>query len=133
MKPGAESFLKEMSQKKISMVIATSSEKSHIEAAFHRLNIDQYFSKIITCSEVGAGKSKPDIYLKAQEFLNFKPEEIYVFEDVLHAVQTAKKAGFKTVGIYDTSSEKDWETIKKTADIFLEDLHDFSSFWKQIS
>ena len=55
------------------------------------------------------------------------------FEDVLHAVQTAKKAGFKTVGIYDTSSEKDWETIKKTADIFLEDLHDFSSFWKQIS
>ena len=82
---------------------------------------------------MGAGKSKPDIYLKAQEFLNFKPEEIYVFEDVLHAVQTAKKAGFKTVGIYDTSSEKDWETIKKTADIFLEDLHDFSSFWKQIS
>ena len=44
-----------------------------------------------------------------------------------------QKAGFKTVGIYDTSSEKDWETIKKTADIFLEDLHDFSSFWKQIS
>lgn len=133
LKLGTESFLKEMSLKKIPMVIATSSEKSYIEAAFHRLNIDQYFSKIITCSEVGAGKSKPDIYLKAQEFLNFKPEEIYVFEDVLHAIQTAKNAGFKTVGIYDTSSEKDWETIKKTADIFLEDLHDFSSFWKQIS
>ena len=92
MKLGTESFLKEMSLKKISMVIATSSEKSYIEAAFHRLNIDQYFSKIITCSEVGAGKKQTGYLSKSARILKFQARRNLCFEDVLHAIQTAKNS-----------------------------------------
>lgn len=41
------------------------------------------------------GKTKPDIYLQAAEYLGTRPEETLVFEDVIHAVRTAKKAGFR--------------------------------------
>ena len=37
--------------------------------AFERLGIAKYFDRIFTCEEVGAGKTKPDIYLRAAEYL----------------------------------------------------------------
>ncbi|MCQ4691348.1 hypothetical protein NE575_19095 [Clostridium sp. SL.3.18] len=45
--------------------------------------MNQYFQKIFTCSQVGAGKSRPDIYFAASRYLGTEPRETYVFEDVL--------------------------------------------------
>ena len=93
LKEGVKEILAALKEKEISMVIATSSEKDHIEKAFKRLGIDGYFEKIFTCSEVGESKSSPLIYWKAAEYLRTKPEETLVFEDAFHALLTAKSAG----------------------------------------
>ena len=130
---GAADFLGKLSKKDIPMAVATSSEREHIEAAFKRLNVNQYFQKIFTCSQVGAGKSRPDIYFAAGRYLGTEPRETYVFEDVLHAIETADNAGFKTVGIYDRFSESKQEEIRKHSDIYLEDLTDFQTFWEYAS
>lgn len=130
LKAGAWEFLEALAAEEIPMVVATSSERDQIEQAFGRLNILQYFQKIFTCTEVGAGKSQPFIYQQAGEVLGAAPEEIFVFEDVLHAIKTAKAAGFRTVGLYDSSSEDHQEEIRETADIYLGDLTDFQRFWK---
>lgn len=132
LKPGVQEFLEKMKQSEIPMVIATSSEKDHIEAAFQRLGIAHYFGRIFTCSEVGVGKSQPLVYQKAAEYLGTKPGETCVFEDVLHAIQTAKKAGFYTVAVYDRFSGEDQEEIKKTADLYYVDLLRTEDFWKEI-
>ena len=42
---------------------------------------------------------RQDIYFAAGRYLGTEPRETYVFEDVLHAIETADKAGFKTVGL----------------------------------
>ena len=42
------------------MVVATSTDRPMIEAAFERLNLGKYFKKIYTTTEVGSGKDKPD-------------------------------------------------------------------------
>ena len=94
LKKGAADFLGKLSRKDIPMAVATSSELEHIEAAFKRLNVNQYFQKIFTCSQVGAGKSRPDIYFAAGRYLGTEPRETSVFEDVLHAIETAVSAGF---------------------------------------
>lgn len=133
LKKGAADFLGKLSKKDIPMAVATSSEREHIEAAFKRLNVNQYFQKIFTCSQVGAGKSRPDIYFAAGRYLGTEPRETYVFEDVLHAIETADNAGFKTVGIYDRFSESKQEEIRKHSDIYLEDLTDFQTFWEYAS
>ena len=45
-----------------------------------------------------------------------------VFEDSFYALQTAKKAGFVTVGVYDRFSEEQKDEIRMLADHYLERL-----------
>ena len=44
------------------MVVATSTDRPMIEAAFERLNLGKYFKKIYTTTEVSSGKDKPEIF-----------------------------------------------------------------------
>lgn len=91
LKSGAVELLEKLRNSNIPMTIASSNNKKEIEMAFERLEIAKYFDRIFTCEEAGAGKTKPDIYLQAAEYLGSRPEETLVFEDVIHAVRTAKR------------------------------------------
>ena len=133
LKPGAQELLQTLEAQGIPMAVATTSEREHIEAAFLRLGILKYFQKIFTCTEVGAGKRQPLIYEKAAESLGTSSAETIVFEDALYAATTAKKAGFITVGVYDRFSEEDKTSVKEIADIFLDDLREFTDFWKTMN
>lgn len=129
LKNNVAEVLELLERNQIPMAVASSSEKAHIEAAFQRLGILPYFQAIYTCGEVGEGKESPLIFEKACEALGRKPEETYVFEDALHAIHTAKKAGFQTVGIYDRYSEKDQKEIQKTADVYIRNWEQGSKLW----
>ena len=48
LKPNAAAFLNALREKSIPMAIATSNERSAVEAAFRRLGILQYFTEIFT-------------------------------------------------------------------------------------
>jgi len=122
LKPGVFDFLQELERRQIPMVIATSSDRSYLQAAFQRNGIDSFFQKIFTCGEVGAGKSSPRIYLQAADYLQLPPQDIWVFEDALYAVETAKKAGFKVLAVYDESSQEQEEEIRRQSDLFLKDF-----------
>ena len=122
LKPGVTKILEELSGKRIPMTVATSNNKEEVEAAFKRLGIASYFSRIFTCEEVGAGKTQPDIYMKAAEYMGTRPEETVIFEDVLHAIRTAKKAGFLAVGLYDEASKADQKAIEKEADWYAKSM-----------
>lgn len=127
LKDGVEQFLKDIKQHGIKIVAATSCDREVFERAFERLNVTGYFDRIFTCTEIGAGKSKPDIFLAAAGFMGTEPSETLVFEDALYAIQTAKRAGFKTIGVYDDSARDNLEDIKAACDIFLNKLDDFHS------
>ena len=76
------------------MAIATSGDRENAEAALDRLGVLSYFEGICTCSETGWGKSRPDVYFAAERLLHTNPKETWIFEDALHALRTAKRAGF---------------------------------------
>ena len=122
LKPGVREYLDELKARKIPMVIATSSVRAHVEAALRRLGVLDYFAKVFTCSEVGAGKTKPLIYERAGAYIGGDFREIAVFEDAIHALETAKQAGFYTVAVYDPSAGKDWDRLKKEADVAVTDM-----------
>lgn len=125
-KEGVAELLKRFKDKNIKMAIATSSNKEHIEVAMKRLGLRDYFEVICTCEEAGAGKTKPDVYSMAAKAIGTLPEETYIFEDSLFAIKTAKKAGYRVVGVYDSFSEKEQEEIKEYSDIYCINLEDFS-------
>ena len=133
LKEGVRQYLQEFRERKVPMVIATSGDRENAEAALKRLKIFSYFQGIFTCSEIGSSKSQPDIYYAAALQIDTEPSETWVFEDALHALQTAKRAGFKTVGVYDKASDRDLAHIWNTADIYLPEFKDFNIFWKRAS
>jgi len=133
LKEGVKKFLKDMKQAGIRMTAATSSDRHVVEEALKRLNVISYFDRIFTCTEVGAGKVKPDIYLAAAGYMGTLPKDTWVFEDALYAIRTAKNAGFRTVGVYDFSSIENIEEIKETCDIFLSKLNDFHGLIEKIN
>lgn len=131
MKQGALAFLKQLKEQGIAVAVATSSDRVLAEAAFKRLGMLPFIEGIFTCEEAGIGKREsPAVYLNALAYMGTRIEETWVFEDVLHGIRTAGQAGFKTVGIYDASSEGSLALIRQEATMYLGDLQDFERFYK---
>lgn len=122
LKSGVSELITYYKGKKIPITIATSSDREVIEKALSHVGILDDIQAIFTCSEIGVGKDKPDVYYAAADYMGIKASDIYVFEDALHAIKTAKEAGFLTVGVYDKTSDKVQEQIKEMADIYVRSL-----------
>ena len=114
------SYLKENS---IPTYIATATDRYLVEAAVKRCGIDRFFDGIITCTEAGAGKTKPDIFYKAAQYMGSDPGDTWIFEDALHAVTTAKAAGFKVCTVYDESEADHMEELAAMSDIYIENFN----------
>lgn len=127
-KAGARRFLEELAARKVTMYIATSSNREHIRAALERLGLLRFFDGMITCEEAGASKREPRIFLMAAERMGLSPEDIFVFEDVIHAIRSAGSAGFTTVGVYDAASAADNEAMRAECAIYLHSLENLEKF-----
>ena len=121
-KEGVLEFL--MQNKDRKMCIATATDRHLVEFALKRLGLEKYFEFIITSSEVGCSKMKSDIFLKAAERLGLKVGDCVVFEDALHAIKSAKRGGFYTVGVYDKCFASEQDKIKKYADQYVCNLNE---------
>lgn len=122
LKEGVADYLRYLHERNIPMIVATSNDKALLHSAFVRLQIDRYFQNILTCSEENTSKREPTIYLRATQEIGTLPQEIAVFEDVLHGIQGAKKAGFITVAVADASNCMEREQLSHTADYFIRDF-----------
>ena len=64
-KPGVAAYLESLKKQGIPMAVATATNRPMVEAALARTGLAGYFKQIFTCTEIGAGKERPDIYLAA--------------------------------------------------------------------
>ena len=127
-KPGVVDFLKQMQKAEIPTCIATATDRYQIEAALSRCGMADYFEAIFTCSEVGHGKDEPHIFRKAMEHFAADRRNTVVFEDALHAIQTAKADGFVVVAVCD-NSEKRQNAIRELADYYIENFEQTEKLW----
>ena len=128
-KQGAISFLRELKAADIRMCIATATDRYQIEAALKRCNMLDFFEEIFTCSEIGHGKDEPIIFRRAMEYLGTDRSNTVIFEDALHAIQTAKADGFLTVGISDPYIQEQ-ESVQSLCHCYLTDFSQTETFWK---
>lgn len=133
LKAGVRKFLEGFRELGLPMVVATTGDRSNLEAALRRLNVLNWFESVLTCTELGTDKNRPDIYLAAALQMDIEPKETLVFEDACHAVCTAKRAGFPTVAVYDKSNDRKLAKIWNTADIYLPAFENFDMFWRRAS
>jgi len=125
-KPGVAALLEALSIKGVRMYIATATYRSLICPALERVGILKYFDGVITCPEVGHGKDRPDVFLAALKAMDADLEGAWVFEDAMHAVKTAKSAGFSVCVIYDKTEDENKEELKKLCDVYCESFEEFS-------
>lgn len=101
LKKGVKEFLELLYQKGVKMCIASATAKDLVTLAVKHCGMEKYFPILVSCSEIGKGKEHPDVFFKAREILDTELDTTWVFEDSATALETASRAGFKTVGIYD--------------------------------
>ncbi len=115
LKPGVREYLDALHRRGVTMCVASATAEPLIRACLVRLGVAEDFSFLLSCESVGAGKNSPDVFLEAARRMGASPSETAVFEDALYAAQTARDAGFYTVGIYDANSEHHWKRLQNTA------------------
>ena len=128
-KPGVIAFLEELHRRNIKMCIATATDRYQVEAALQRCGMRHFFSDIFTCTEVGSGKDRPDIFHKAMEHLQMDRSNTVVVEDAYHAAHTAKQDGFLVAAVYDSHESRQQELLR-LADTYIPDYSDLTVFWK---
>lgn len=113
------------------MCIATATDRHLVEICLEIHGMSQYFSQIFTCTEVGVGKTKPDIYEVALAHLGTEKEDTIVFEDALHGIISAKKAKFPVIAVADKAALSDKKEILQYADLYIESFTTgFLEEWK---
>lgn len=119
LKPGVKTCLDRLKKKGARMCVASAASADLVEACLNRLGAADYFERFLSCEDVGADKTRPDIYLQAAAGMGAAPKDTAVYEDALYAAETAKKAGFYVIGVYDEGNCRTEEEKK-----CLEDLSD---------
>ena len=117
LKPGVKACLDALKKKGVRMRVASATSAELVEACLKRLGAADYFEEFLSCEDVGAGKTRPDIYLRAAAGMGAVPEDTAVYEDALYAAETAKKAGFYVIGVYDQGSCRTEEEKKRLEDL----------------
>lgn len=123
LKDGAKEFIEALRKQGVMIALATVSSRELYEPFLQNKGIHQYFDVCVDTSQVQRGKGYPDVYLFAVQELSrslehpLAPSDCIVFEDVLQAIQAARKGGFQTCGVYDPSSGEEWASIQRAADM----------------
>lgn len=100
-KEGVQEILDFFRKKKIRMAVASSSAMEQIEANLKAAGIRDYFSTVVSGTQVRHGKPKPDIFLCAAEQIGCGPESCVVFEDSENGIKAGFRAGCMTVMVPD--------------------------------
>ncbi len=120
LKEGVFEFLKKSRDEKVYMAVLTASPHKFLDPCLKRCNAYELFDSVWSIEDFGTlKKNMVEIYQKVAEEMNCKTEDIVFFDDNIVALQTAKKAGCKTVGVYDKTSDEMTEEIKKTVDKYI--------------
>lgn len=129
LKPHVVELLNWLDQKGVIYGVATATYDALAKAALERLGIWGRMQFLLTEQKIGAPKTQPQIFREGAARLHLGKRQIAVVEDSLHAVETAKAAGFFTVGVYDAVSDNDWAKMKATATVHVMDLWEMRRFF----
>lgn len=113
--PNASDYIKKLKELGVKTALATSAIEELYKPCLENNRIHDLFDVTCSVDEVGRGKNYPDIYLHISDILGIKAGDCIVFEDVLPAVKSAKKAGMKVYGVYN-GNYADTKEIEKEAD-----------------
>lgn len=117
------STLKELKRLGAHLNVLTASPHTVLDPCLKRLGLFDLFSNIWSCDDFNTTKADPEIYKMVSEKIGKPIGEILFLDDNYNADKTAKSAGMKVCGVFDTSSADYVDEIKSETDYY---IYDFS-------
>lgn len=113
-KPGIPELLAFLKEKNIPCCVATSTKRPEAEAFLTLSGLAEFFSFVVTSSDVSHSKPEPDIFLLACEKNGTSPADACVFEDSQNGILAAYRAGIPVVCIPDLKQPEPFYREKAT-------------------
>ena len=98
------------------MAVCSNSIRKSVEVMIQQAGLDKYFEFYVSNEDVSKGKPDPEMYSKAMDTMNLKPEECLILEDNENGIKAAKASGghlLKIGEITDVTYLKITNRIKK--------------------
>ena len=131
-KAGVHAFLDHLKAEGVRMCVASATDKEYLPIALEACGLTSYFEAVLSCTDVGAGKDKPDIYLLALETLGTTAEETALFEDSYVALETGRAVGCHTVGIFDKNNFGQ-DRLRAASEIYLAEGEGFDTLIPKVA
>lgn len=96
--PGARELLESL-HGKVKMALASMNNRAVIDHMLKGLQVQDYFSVVLTGDEVAHSKPDPEIFLKSAQKLGSKPEKTVVLEDSIFGVKAAKAGKMACIAV----------------------------------
>jgi HAD superfamily hydrolase (TIGR01509 family) len=119
LKEGVYDYLRQLKDRGCKLHVLTASPHLVVDPCLQRLGVFDWFDFIWSCEDFGMKKSDPEIYCQAMERIGDTIESAVFFDDNIHSVQTAMKAGMKAVGCYDPTGEEFAQELSASADLYI--------------
>ena len=94
---GSDELLRTLKEMNIRRVIASLSIREKVSRVLRDCGWENLIDKCICFEDVAHGKPDPEVYLKALDYLQLKPEECLIVEDSQIGLQAARASGMKVV------------------------------------
>ncbi len=124
-KPGIPELLRAMKEAGIPAAVATVTDEYLIDAALRRCGLRDLLTGVFSCQTLGLTKERPEIFDTARASLGTERGETAVVEDSFFAATTARRAGYRVIGVYDRF-EKATAELEKLADVYVRDTRELA-------
>ncbi len=114
-RPGALAVVEALAAAGVRMSVASSSSQAMLQAGLAHAGFLPYLDAVFSVDDVGESKRSPKVYHAAREVMGTTVAETWGAEDAIYAVRTLNKAGYRTIGIYDTDPSGTWEQLQTEA------------------
>jgi beta-phosphoglucomutase len=121
--PGLHELLNKARTLGIKIAIGSAAIPYNINFVLDALNIRHYFAAIVSADDVRNSKPDPETYLKAAALLNVRPSDCIVFEDAPKGVESAGRAGIKSVVITTLHSSNEFAELSNVL-MYVKDYKD---------
>lgn len=106
---GLDRFLERAKQAEILIAIGSAAIPYNIDFVVDGLNIRHYLNAIVSADDVKISKPDAETFVKAAQLLNVDPKDCIVFEDAPKGVESANRAGMKSVVLTTTHVMEEFE------------------------
>ena len=128
LKSGVRETLLALKAQGASLNVLTASPHVFTDVCLQNNGVYALFDNVWSVEDFGLKKSDVEIYEKVANALGVDVKDVVMIDDSLDVIQTAKKAGALTIGVYDAAWEKEWSAMQKTAHFHITEFPQLLTF-----